>query len=246
MKNGIYFLTLILFCSCKTPGKNTINIAAASNMQFALDSILVHFEKEFGIDCQVTYGASGMITNQIKNGAPYDIFFSANMTFPQNLYHLGFGNKPQVYAQGQLILMVNSNQKYNLIEEILFDKKIKRIGIADLKTAPYGMAAKEYINNQGWWDKLESKIIIGENVGQINAYLKSNAIDAGFTSASYSAKLQNTQCFKIDQRYYQPINQAYIVLNSKKHQENIFVKELTSYMKNERAQQILTYFGYRI
>lgn len=251
MNNFLHFfklsplIFLLVFTSCRTNPEDSLVIACAANMKAPLDSLAIIFEQETGIPCEITSGSSGMLTTQIMNGAPYDIFISADVNYPTSIYENGNGKKPFVYATGRLVLAVDKRSNYQSLEEALLDPELKRIGIADKRFAPYGSATEEVLVNAGIKEAIKGRVVIGESIGQINQYLTTGAVDAGFTN--YSFKVENEDkfdFFEVNPTLFSPIVQAAIVLNSKK-KKNLGTK-FKAFLSSENGKEILTYFGYLV
>ncbi|MFT5779480.1 MAG: molybdate transport system substrate-binding protein [Crocinitomicaceae bacterium] len=227
--------------------KVVLKIAAAANMQIAMDSIASVFLVHSGIECSVTTNSSGMLTAQIQNGAPYDVFVSANMRYPNELVKTGFGDSVQIYALGKLALIYKKGKSYNSAEEVLMDPANKRIALADKKTAPYGIAAKQYLKKSGIRSKIEEKIVIGESVGQVNQYIQTGAVDVAFTSYSFVRKFSKEHQFmEIDKKYYTEIKQGAILLKSGKENHPKEAEQFFDFLFSDDCQKILEYFGYTV
>lgn len=248
---GFTFLILLIACgqapdSSNSNGeKETIKIACAANMQYAMDSIVVLFNDVHEISCEITSGSSGMLTSQIENGAPYDIFVSANMTYPETIHKNGNGEEPKIYAQGRLVLAVEKGHGFANAEAVLMSDKIERIALADEKTAPYGMAASQYIAALG--NKVsEDKLVVGESIGQVNQYITTAAVNAAFTSYSFKVKNESAyDYYEIDADYFDPIDQGAMILNhgSSNHPEEA-QKFLDFLISSDKCKSVLEYFGY--
>ncbi len=242
----VFPLFLFFLASCGgTSNQKVIKVACAANMQFAMDSIAVIFEEEFGIQCDITSGSSGMLTSQIENGAPYDIFISANMSYPETIFDNGNGQEPFIYAKGRLLFVVDKNANYQSLDEALTDQTLERIGIADDRIAPYGMAASQYLRESHKMETLETRLVIGESIGQVNQYITTKAVDAGFTS--YSFKVINKEdymYFEVDQELFNPINQGVMLLNHGFNEKLEESEKLIQFFSSEKCKAVLNHFGY--
>ncbi|MFT5818811.1 MAG: molybdate transport system substrate-binding protein [Crocinitomix sp.] len=239
------FLAFLLSCGASITNERTIKIACASNMQLAMDSITVLFNAEYGIQCEVTSGSSGMLTSQIENGAPYDVFVSANMNYPETIYKNGNGSKPVIYAKGRLLLVVNKRSNYPSIEAVFNDTEIRRIGIANNQIAPYGMAANQYLKETGKLNGLKQRLVVGESVGQVNQYMTMNAVDAAFTSYSFKVKNGNKfNYFEIDSAYFEPIYQGIMILGHGNKSKADPANRLLTFFTTKKCKDVLNYFGY--
>ena len=225
--------------------KAELNIAVAANMQFAMDSLVQIFEKDHGINCEVSANSSGMLTAQIEKGAPFDLFVSANLRYPNILKEKGYADAPVVYAQGSLILVYRKG-KYRDIDDVWKSKSVTRIGIAQDKTAPYGMAARDYLKKRGIEYKISKKLVIGESVGQVNQYIQTGVVDAAFTSYSYMAKFPNAKFLEVDDQSYDPIHQGAVILKHGKENHMESSKAFMDFLLSEKAGRILEHFGYKV
>ena len=226
-----------------------INIAVAANVSYAIDELKSEFAKIYPkTKVLVTLGSSGKLTAQIKNGAPYGLFMSADISFPQALYRDGLAaEKPQIYAQGALALF--STKKYDLSQglNVLTSKNIKRIAIANPKTAPYGKAAFEAIKNSGLMDKIKQKFVYGESISQTVAYA-ATAADIGLIAASslYSPNMahykKGSNWALINPSLYTPIKQGIVLL--KKGSGDPGYKEFYDFILSPKAKTIFKKYGY--
>lgn len=231
----------------KPEEKEPLHIATAANMQFAMDSVAKVFEAEYGYPCQVTANSSGMLTAQIENGAPFDVFVSANMKYPNELKKKGLGEKPEIYAFGKLVLVYPKNKPFSGVEEVLSDPGIRRIAIANKETAPYGMAATEFLQVTGLYTKYEKKLVTGESIGQVNQYLVSGSVEAAFTSSSFLTEYGNQFRFlEIDQKYFKEISQGMQILKYGRKNNPQGAEQLLEFLTSEKGKAILTHFGYRV
>ncbi len=244
----LFFLFLTLFSSCNQKSeKTTIRIATAANMQFAMDSIASVFELKNNIRCDISTNSSGMLTAQIEQGAPYDVFVSANMKYPTKLVQSGFGQEPVVYAFGKLAFVYSKQLHFSSIKEALYSPKIKRIAVAEKKTAPYGIAALKYLDSIEYILTHPEKIVYGESISQVNQYLKSKSVDAGFTSFSFIQKFgDDYNYFEVDPSFYREIKQGACILKHgiKNHEEEseLFV----GFLSSTECVSILKHFGYLV
>lgn len=248
----IYLVKTVLLCLfCLlfpffTSAQN-LKVAVAANLQGVIKVLQDDFLRKTGIEIEPIIGASGNLTNQIKNGAPFDVFLSADMAFPQNLFKTGFSTKqPVVYALGSLIICSDQNLNFNHWEQLLQTDAVKKIAIANPVTAPYGKAATEVLQRKGILQKIKPKIVYGESIAQVNIYLTTGVATAGFTTEALISDVANKQKLywkRIDPSAYQPIQQGMVVL---KHAEkNVQAEQFFKYMQSTAARTILKKYGYR-
>jgi len=242
----ILFTTLFISFSCKQHKEPKLTIATAANMQFAMEEISAAFAKESGIKCEIIISSSGKLTAQIKEGAPYDIFISADMKYPLELYNTGFTtSKPAVYAYGKLVLwsMIDSiKPSINL----LLQKNIKHIASANPKTAPYGIATEDVLNHYKIFDGIKNKLVYGESVAQTNQFITTKATEIGFTAKSVVLSpivKGKGNWVAIDESTYTSIKQGIVIIKnspSSSEKKEIFYNFLFS----KKGSAILNKFGY--
>jgi len=228
----------------------TINIAVAANLSFAIKELSASFEKRHpNAHIATTIGGSGKLAAQILHSAPYDIFLSANTLYPQKLYTLKKGlREPKVYARGSLILLSVKPREFSKGLSILEASSIKRIAMANPKTAPYGKATLEALQNAHLYQKIQHKLIYGESIAQTLNYTL-HASDLGFIakSALYAPELQkfeqNRNWIDVPSNLYTPIEQGALLLTHAKN--NKAAQAFYEYLFSREAQEILHKYGYQ-
>ena len=243
------FLSLLLLHSFVFAG--TVNVAVAANVSYAMDSLLKSFHKKHpNIQVQVSLGSSGKLTAQIKNHAPYDVFMSANMAYPSALYKEGLTlGKPLIYAQGSLVLFSLKKRDFSQGIKLLKSSKIKRIAMANPKTAPYGKATQEFLDNTKLYNSIKSKLIFGESIGQTISYSVS-AADMGFIAASalHSPKMKRfkkgVNYIDLDNTLYTPISQGVVLL--KNTIQNKDAELFYKFILSTQAKEIFRHYGYNV
>ena len=239
MKIFTIFLTLTLFINAKT-----INIAVAANASSVIDELISYYKQEHKeISFNKFIGSSGKLSAQIINGAPYDIFLSANKEYPNNLEKRGLGvEKPKIYAKGTLAIF--SIKDYNISLNTLSSSQIEKIAIANPKTAPYGEAAKEALQKANLYTKLKPKFIYGQSIGQTLTFTL-KAADIGLVAKSqlFSNDLlkykEGKNWIELDKSLYKPISQAMILLN-----KDVEVEKFYNFLSSKEAKNIFKKFGY--
>ena len=240
-------LFILLFSTYSMAG--TIQIAVAANVSYAIDDLKKVFNETYpDTKVQVVLGSSGKLTAQIKHGAPYQLFMSANMKYPEALYKDKIAvTEPVVYAQGTLAYLSNKPQEFSKGMALLKDENIKKIAVANPKTAPYGKAAVEAMKNASVYEDIKNKFVFAESVSQTVSYTVI-AADMGFIAKSslYSPKMkqykENINWKEVDPKLYTPIEQGIVIL--KKGESSSEVKAFYDFMLSLKAQKILTEFGY--
>lgn len=254
MIQGEWFMKrvcLIFLLSFVTVSAGEITIAVAANVSYAIEAL----KKEFNvvhpqIQVQVILGSSGKLTAQIKHGAPYELFMSADMKYPEALYIGQMAvTKPVLYAQGALAFLSVKERNYAAGMHMLESKDIQKIAIANPQTAPYGIAAVEALKNAGMYEELKEKFVYGESVSQTVAYA-TTAADIGIIAKSTLFSPQMSQYKEaihwsdVDAALYTPIDQGMVIL--KKGENNPEVKDFYDFMLSEKAKEILKLFGYKV
>lgn len=238
------FLTLFLTLSSLHAGQ--IKVAVAANVSYAIDELVKEFNKTNpDTKIVVILGSSGKLTAQISHGAPYDVFISANMKYPNALYEKQkTANKPKVYALGSLALL--SAQKRDLSHgiDILKNKNIKKIAIANPKTAPYGKAALEALKNANILKQTKKKFVYGESISQTLSYaIKATDLGIVAKSSLYSDKMsrfkKGINWIEINPKLYTPIKQGVVIVKNSNESKAFY-----NFLLSEKARTIFTNYGY--
>lgn len=243
------FLVLLIFVGNQLFAQ-PLRIAVAANAQGLIKKLQADFKKRTGLETEAIIGASGKLSTQIRNGAPYDLFLSADTNFPEQLYTDGFGiQKPVIYAMGSLIIC--GSNKLDLINwrNLLQSSQIPKIAIANPKTAPYGKAAEESLSFYKLYDKVKGKLVQGESISQVNTYLQTAAVTIGFTTESFLYESNNKSHLKwarIDPKSYNPIAQGAILLKHAKKGKLAEAKKFFDYLSSASARKIISSSGYHL
>jgi molybdate transport system substrate-binding protein len=228
-------------------GQN-LKVAVAANLQAVIKVLQSNFKSKTGIMIDPIVGSSGNLSTQVKNGAPYDVFLSADMNFPEMLFNAGFGTKkPVVYAQGSLIICSNQDIGFENWERVLQTERVKKIAIANPAIAPYGKAAEEVLKIKGILDNVKSKIVNGESISQINTYITTGVVEVGFTTQALVDDPANKIKLYwkiINPKLYSPIEQGIMVL--KHGAANPDAEKFYNYILSPAAKAIFEKFGYHV
>lgn len=243
-----FTLTLILY-GLNTSAQEKVTVATAANMQVALNKIKTAFEKETGIKVEIITGSSGKLTAQIKERAPYDVFVSADMVYPQEIYNSGLATeKPMAYATGQLVLWSNrADLTPDVALTILRKQEVKKIAIANPKIAPYGRAAEEALHYYKMYEQVSSKLVFGENIGQTQQFVATRAADIGFVAKSQVLSDETNgkgNWIDIDRKAYTPIVQGAVLLKHGAETNKAASGKFYEYLYSLKAKQILEQCGY--
>jgi molybdate transport system substrate-binding protein len=178
-------ILVLVFTMAGFANAQTVKVAAAANLHYALEQIKKQYEKEYpNINLEITYGSSGTLTQQILNGAPYDFFMAADKSFPEKLAQKGATvGDVKTYAYGKLVMWSCETNLSKGISSVLLPE-VKKIAIANPVTAPYGKAAVDLLKKQGLYDRIATKIVWGENISQAAQFAFSGNAEIGFIALS--------------------------------------------------------------
>jgi molybdate transport system substrate-binding protein len=252
-KSGIIWLalaTVLMIGTRATVCAQTIKVAAAANLQSVINVLGDDFKQQTGISIEPIVSSSGKLVAQISNGAPYDIFLSADMEFPQKLATDGFAEKPPiVYALGSLIICSSQNINLKNWDKLLLTDQVKKIAIANAATAPYGRAAEESLKKMDLLDKVKDKMVYGESISQVNTYIVTGVATVGFTSQSLVMDPSNHSAMQwqlVDPKTYTPIQQGMVLIKQKPGPNAKAAAAFFKYMQSGSAKSILKRYGYLI
>ncbi len=224
-----------------------ITVAAAADLKFALDEIVISYKKANPADeIDVIYGSSGKFHTQIQQGAPYDLFFSADIGFPRELASKGLGASPVTpYAVGRIVLWSQSVDASKMTLDNLTDAKISRIAIANPKHAPYGKRAEEALRTTGLWDKVEPKLVYGENIAHTAQFVQTGNAQVGIIALALALSPELASkggYYLIPDNLHQPLEQGFII--TKRAEGNAQAKRFADYMGSKASRSIMTRYGF--
>lgn len=244
----VWCLFVITYVAVEPAFAEQVLVAVASNFAPPFREVAVAFEHTTGHQVRVSAGSSGNFYAQIKNGAPFDIFFSADTERPKLLEDEGLGVKGSrfTYAIGHLVLW-SPDRSLMLSEDTLKSGAFKHIAIANPKTAPYGMAAMQTMKKLGVWEKLQPRIVTGENLGQTIGFMESGNAELGFVALSQALdqKLNSTGArWEVPAHLHDPITQDAILLARGK--DNPAAQSLLEFIRGPQATAIIERYGYSL
>ena len=224
------------------------SVAVAANMKDAFSEIVTVFQASGKSGLRVVYGSSGNFTAQIMNGAPFNLFISADEHFPLELYKNGKTvDEGKVYAIGKLAIITKNSSgirldgdKASLVKAI---NKANKIAIAKPELAPYGKAAVEYLKAEGLWELAKGKLVYGDNIGLATTYVVTGAADLGFTALSLAKSAEvsrDTNYLPLSDQLYEPIKQRMVLMKGAPTE----AVELYQFMQGSTAKAILRKYGY--
>ncbi len=234
----------------KSIGFAQITVACAPNVQFAMEEIKVAFEKSTRTKAKMIYSASGTLAAQIKNGAPYDVFVSADTDFPDSLAKHGAAvGKPVIYAYGSVVLWTMKNYDLTKGLSILTSPAIGTIGIPDPKNAPYGRAALKALQNAGLADTTRTRLVFGESIAQTAQYIITQTVDIGFNAKGIvlsKAMTDKGHWIAVDSTLCPKIAQAVIVCKYGFQKNPDSAKQFLEFLVSQFSKDVLKKNGYDV
>ena len=252
MRFGAYvYFVLILLTACggnQKTEKQTVHLAAAANLRYALEDVNAAFEKKTGIKVQMSVAGSGKLSAQIKNGAPYDVFISADKKYPEYLYHnkLAF-SPPKELCKSVLVIWTFKQIALDSSLSKLCQQKIKSVALANPETAPFGQAAIQALKSAKSYECIQGKIIFTENVSQVSQYVLNGNTEIGFTSKSIvlSKYIKGKgQWVTVDSTLYDAIIEYALLTKNAQNKSNAF--KYYDFLFSNTAKNILKQNGYDI
>ena len=241
--------TLALMDSGSAQGGRTLRIAAASDLQAALPALVEQFERDARADVTVSFGSSGSFFAQIHNGAPYDVYISADIDYPKQLVASGHADAASLYqyATGRLVLWTRKDSGVDVRAGLrgLTDSRVTRIAIANPKYAPYGRAAEAALRHEKVYDQVRGKLVLGENISQTAQLVDSGNASVGIIALSLAigpALSARGTYTEIPASAHPPIDQAAVVISASKN--TALATEFLTYLKRADVKQHLHRFGF--
>lgn len=228
---------LVLLSAAGGPEReDEILVAAASDLRFAFEEMAEAFEDEHDRSVSFSYGSSGILTQQIENGAPFDLFFSANRDYVERLFEGGFATgDPVVYAIGYLALVVPEGEPVPEIDE-LDDERFEAISIANPSHAPYGFAAKQTLESLDLYENVEDRLVYGDSVLDAMRLVESGNADVGLVALAFVDPAEDMDGRRVDDSLHEPIEQTALVLDDD-------ARAFLEFVQSKRGQEIMR--GYR-
>ncbi len=229
-----------------------ITVAAASDLNYALKDLVPRFEKKTGNKVTLSFGSSGNLYSQIQGGAPYDLFFSADIAYPQKLARAGLiqSTSLRTYAIGHLVLWVPNGSSFDpqkLKMDLLLEPSVQRIAIANPEHAPYGRAAMAALEHFGLKDRVAGKLVFGENISQAAQFVQSGNAQAGLIALSLavSPAMKNSgRYWELPANSYPELQQGVALLASSKHKTA--AKTFLEYVLSAEGKAVFEQYGFRV
>jgi len=244
-------VALVLVLSAGLCAAQEITVAAAADLQFAMQEVGTRFQQESGKTVKLIYGSSGNFAQQLQNGAPFDMFFSANLDYPRQLEAAGLTEPGtfRQYAIGKIVLWAPNDSKLDLSSGLkaLLDPSIKKIAIANPQHAPYGKAAVAAMQKESIYDQVKDKFVLGENISQTASFVASGSADVGIIALS----LALSPNMKDKGRYaevpagdYPAIEQACVIMRSSKNKD--IAQQFLKFIQSPPIRALFTKYGFAI
>jgi molybdate transport system substrate-binding protein len=228
-----------------------IVVAAAADLQFVMPELVQQFEKETGQKVRVSFGSSGNFASQIQNGAPFDLFFSADLNYPKQLDAAGLIEPGSVYhyADGRIVLWTLKSSGVDVSRgmAVLLDSKIHKVAIANPEHAPYGRAAVAALKRENLYAGVQDKIVLAENISQTAQFVDSGSAEVGIVALSLVVAptvRDKGNYFTIPESDYPVIEQGCAILKSSPHKQA--AKQFLEFVKTQAAVALLKQFGFEI
>lgn len=241
----LLLVLVLLFSSAAQAEK--ITIAAAADLKFAMDEIVASFKKASPADeIDVVYGSSGKFHTQVQQGAPYDLFFSADISFPRELAKAGLAaSEVRPYAVGRVVLWSAGMDASKMTLASLTDPKITRIAIANPKHAPYGRRAEEALRSSGLWEKVEPKLVYGENIAHTAQFVQTGNAQVGIIALALAVNPELASkggYWLIPDNLHNPLEQGFII--TRRAEKSLLAKRFADYMGSRPARAVMTKYGF--
>ena len=252
---NIKLIFLFLLCWWSSVSAESLNVAVASNFTQPMRQLIAEFEDSVvGLDksqehrINLISGSSGKLFAQIVNGAPYDLFFSADQEKVERLIRLDLAKLDSrlTYANGRLV-MWTKNAKTKITEKNLSLERFKKIALANAKLAPYGKAAESVLHKLNLEASVREKLVYGENINQTFQFVNSENAQAGFVALAQIVKLPEAEqgsYWLVPEHYHQPIAQDAIIL--RRAQSKAKAEKFLQFIQSQNAQKIIKAYGYRL
>lgn len=226
-------------------------VAAAADLHFAMKEIAQQFQHDTGNTLKLSFGASGNFFVQIQNGAPFDLFFSADSSYPEKLVQAGLAEPGTLfhYAVGTIVLWVPTASKLDLKQgmNVLLDPSIHKISVANPAFAPYGRAAEQALKTAGIYERVKDKLVLGENISQTAQFVQTGNADIGVIAESLAlapTMKSAGRYVEVSSQLYTPIQQAVVALSSSK--KKAVAKQFLEFLQQPAARAIMKRYGFSL
>ena len=229
----------------------TVTVAAASDLTYAMNEIAANFQKATGCTVRLSMGSSGNFLTQIENGAPFDVFFSADIAYPKKLEAEGLAapGSTYLYAIGKIVLWTRKDSRVDVGKGFaaLRDPTVQKIAIANPEHAPYGRAAEEALRHAGVYDAVKDRLVLGENISQTAEFVESGNADAGIVALSLvlsPAMKDKGRAWNIPENLYTPIQQGAVAVRAAANPQG--ARQFLDYIKMPATAALLERYGFAL
>ena len=244
-------VVILLVSSGALASAQEITVAAAADLQFAFQDVAARFQTDTGVTVKLISGSSGNFFTQIQNGAPFDLFFSADIDYPRKLEAAGLAEPGTLYgyATGRIVLWAPKESKLDLSRglRVLLDPAVKKIALANPEHAPYGRAAVAALKHENLHDKVSGKFVLGENISQTALFVVSGNADVGIVALSLAmapAMKEKGKYVEIPTEDYPAIEQGAVILSSSRQKE--LARRFLDYLKTPPILELLKSYGFAV
>lgn len=233
------------------PHRSVVRVAAASDLKFALADVITAFEKDSPeVKIEPTFGASGVLFEQLSNKAPFDVFLSADITYPRKLVEQGLadGDTEFLYAYGELVLWTSKFSGIDVLKlgiQAVNAPKVRKVAIANPATAPYGRAAEAALKSLGVYDDVKDRLVQGTNIAETAQFVESGAADVGLIALSLavsSAMRDKGTFWLVPADAFARLEQGGVILSAAK--DRAAAEKFREFLTSPHARQTLTNFGF--
>lgn len=250
MKRYFLFLLPLLMLVTVPAHAEKITVAAAADLKFAMDNVVQNFKTTHPNDqINVVYGSSGNFFTQIQQGAPYDVFFSADIEFPRKLEVLHETlSEVKPYALGRLVLWSATMDVTKMNLQSLTNSDVHRIAMANPKHAPYGKRAEEALRSAGLWGKLQSKLVFGENIATTAQLAETGNAQVGMIALSLAMNPKLSAkggYWLIPANLHKPLVQGYVITKHAKGSIKL-AQGFADYIASPEAQKVMVHYGFAL
>ena len=228
-----------------------VTVAAAADLTYAMDEIDANFEKATGCTVRLSLGSSGNFLTQMENGAPFDVFFSADIAYPKKLEADGLAapGSTYLYAIGKIVLWTRRDSHVDVSKGLagLRDSSVRKIAIANPEHAPYGRAAEEALRTAGVYDAVKDRLVLGENISQAAQFAESGNADAGILALSLAlspALRDKGRSWNIPEKLYTPIEQGAVIVRKSPNPQG--AQQFLDYIKLPATAALLERYGFTL
>jgi len=246
MKRRVLLSLLLLTVGCKKAPAEPLRVAAAADLAHAFAELSPAFRAQASppTELKLTLGATGLLAHQLTQGAPFDLFLAANVSYVDQVVKAGACDAGTVasYARGRLVIWSKEAARAELTPASLADARFEHIAIANPDHAPYGKAARDALTRAGVWSNLEGRMVYGENVQQALELARSGNADVAIVGLSLALGTKEGSWAMVDESLYAPIEQALVIC---KHGTNLAgARQLKAFIEAPAGRAILRKYGF--